>query len=104
MRLLFLGTYDAAAHPRVRVLRDGLAERGATVREVNAPLGLSTADRVGILRNPLLLPALAWRIARCWAALWRRSAGFRRPGQRPDAVVVGYLGHFDVLLARRVSK
>lgn len=102
MRLLFFGTYDAAAHPRVRVLRDGLAERGGTVREVNAPLGLSTADRVGILNNPLLLPALAWRIARCWVALWRRSARFRRPGQRPDAVVVGYLGHFDVLLARRL--
>jgi len=102
MRLLFFGTYDPAAHPRVRVLRGGLARRGATVREVNAPLGLSTADRVGILRNPLLLPALAWRIARCWAALWQRSAGFRRPGQRPDAVVVGYLGHFDVLLARRL--
>ena len=103
MRLLFFGTYDAAAHPRVAVLRDGLRERGATVRECNAPLGLSTADRVGMLRNPLGLPRLGWRIARCWLDLWWRSRAFRRTdGTAPDAVVVGYLGHFDVLLARRL--
>ncbi len=102
MRLLFFGTYDAAAHPRVAVLRDGLRDRGATVRECNTPLGLSTADRVGMLRNPLALPRLGWRIARCWLDLWRRSRPFRRHGGWPDAVVVGYLGHFDVLLARRL--
>lgn len=102
MRVLFFGTYDASAHPRVAVLRDGLRDRGATVVECNAPLGLSTAARVGMLRNPLLLPRLAWRLARCWWRLWRRARAFRRAGQRPDAVVVGYLGHFDVLLARRL--
>jgi glycosyltransferase involved in cell wall biosynthesis len=102
MRLLFFGTYDASAHPRVAVLRDGLRQRGATVAECNAPLGLTTAERVGMLRNPAALPRLAWRIARCWAALWRRSRPFRRDGSWPDAVVVGYLGHFDVLLARRL--
>lgn len=102
MRLLFFGTYDAAAHPRVAVLRDGLRDQGATVRECAAPLGLSTADRVGMLRNPLALPRLGWRIARCWLALWRGSRPFRRGRGWPDAVVVGYLGHFDVLLARRL--
>ena len=47
MRVLFFGTYDAAAHPRVAVLRDGLrAALGpeSTVAECNAPLGLSTAE------------------------------------------------------------
>jgi len=102
MRLLFFGTYDASAHPRVAVLRDGLRERGAHVKECNVPLGLSTAERVGMLRNPAALPRLAWRIARCWVGLWRRSRPFRREGRWPDAVVVGYLGHFDVLLARRL--
>lgn len=102
MRLLFFGTYDASAHPRVGILRDGLRERGATVAECNVPLGLSTAERVGMLRNPATLPRLAWRIARCWAGLWRRSRRFRRDGAWPHAVVVGYLGHFDVLLARRL--
>ncbi|MGH8892334.1 MAG: glycosyltransferase [Actinomycetes bacterium] len=102
MRLLFFGTYDASAHPRVAVLRDGLRERGNTVLECNVPLGLSTAERVGMLRNPAGLPRLAWRIARCWSSLLRRSRPFRRDGSWPDAVVVGYLGHFDVLLARRL--
>ena len=102
MRLLFFGTYDASAHPRVAVLRDGLRARGALVRECTAPLGLSTAERVAMLRNPARLPRLAWRVARCWASLGRASRRYRRPGQRPDAVVVGYLGHFDVLLARRL--
>ncbi len=102
MRLLFFGTYDAAAHPRVAILRDGLAEHGATVRECNVPLGLSTAARVSMLRHPWTLPRLLLRLARCWATLAVRSARYRRGDGWPDAVVVGYLGHFDVLLARRL--
>ena len=105
MRLLFFGTYDAAAHPRVAVLRDGMRAHGHDVHECDEPLGLSTAQRVGMLRNPAGLPLLGWRLARCWWALWRRSRPYRRgrsPGHAPDAVVVGYLGHFDVLLARRL--
>lgn len=104
MRLLFFGTYDASAHPRVGVLRDGLAELGASVLECNVPLGLSTAQRVGMLARPAGLPLLAWRLARGWAGLVRQSWRFRRDAREPvpDAVVVGYLGHFDVLLARRL--
>jgi glycosyltransferase involved in cell wall biosynthesis len=112
MRVLFFGTYDAEAHPRVAVLRDGLAatrsddiDTGSdypfTVDECNVPLRLSTAARVSMLRRPWLLPRLAVRLLTRWTRLardGRRSA--RR--QRPDVVVVGYLGHFDVLLARRL--
>ena len=102
MRLLFFGTYDVGAHPRVAVLRDGLRDHGAAVQECNVPLGLSTAARVSLLRRPWTLPLLLARLARCWATLVVRSARFRRAGSWPDAVVVGYLGHFDVLLARRL--
>jgi glycosyltransferase involved in cell wall biosynthesis len=111
MRVLFFGTYDADSHPRVDVLRDGLTatlgDAGvrdggspSSVDECNVPLGLSTAARVSMLRRPWLLPRLALRLATCWATLIRRSR--RRP--RPDVVVVGYLGHFDVLLARRLFR
>jgi glycosyltransferase involved in cell wall biosynthesis len=106
MRVLLFGTYDADAHPRVAVLRDGLrlaledGGGGHTIDECNAPLGLSTAARVSMLRRPWLLPQLASRLARAWATLIRRVR--RRP--RPDVVVVGYLGHFDVLLARRLFR
>jgi glycosyltransferase involved in cell wall biosynthesis len=107
MRVLFFGTYDAAQHPRVAVLRDGLRAAlptvvpGSTVAECNAPLGLSTAARVSMLRQPWRLPLLAARLASRWARL---AVAGRRLARRtpPDVVVVGYLGHFDVLLARRL--
>ncbi|MGC5616613.1 glycosyltransferase family 4 protein [Georgenia sp. Z1491] len=99
MRVLGFGTYDTSVHPRAGVLLQGLAERGATVRELDRPLGLSTADRVDMLRRPWLLPRLAARLASRWAGLVDGSFAFA--GERaPDVVVVGYLGHFDVLLAR----
>lgn len=102
MRVLFFGTYDTRAHPRVQVLKDGLREHGSTVAELNAPLGLSTAQRVQILRQPWRLPVLVGRLVRSWSRLVLGSREFRRRGVRPGAVVVGYLGHFDVLLARLV--
>ena len=96
MRILFFGTYDARRHPRIRTLQEGLAALGDEVVECNAPLGLDTAARVRMLQRPWLLPALAARLMSCWWRLWRTS---RSVGE-VDAVVVGYLGHFDVHLAR----
>ena len=96
MRILFFGTYDVKAHPRVGVLAEGLRAHGHEVVECNAPLGLDTASRVAILAQPWRLPVLAGRLASRWWALVR---GARRAGAT-DAVVVGYMGHFDVRLAR----
>ncbi|WP_116949980.1 glycosyltransferase [Jiangella endophytica] len=99
MRVVAFGTYDATAHPRIQVLVDGLRERGVDVREIAEPLGLDTAQRVGMLRRPWRLPLLAARLGRRWLTLARRA---RRVGRDewPTHVLVGYLGHFDVLLAR----
>jgi glycosyltransferase involved in cell wall biosynthesis len=96
MRVLIFGTYDLAAHPRVGVIAEGLRRAGHEVRECNAPLGFDTAARVKMLAQPWRAPALGVRLARCWARLVRSALR----GPRPDVVVVGYLGHFDVLLAR----
>jgi hypothetical protein len=98
MRLLFFGTYDAGRHPRVEVLREGFRAAGDTVAECNVPLGLDTDLRVRMLKQPWLLAILLVRLARAWSLLWWRA---RRIGT-PDAVVVGYLGHLDVRLARRM--
>lgn len=98
MRVVVFGTYDAARHPRIAVLTEGLRRHGAEIAECNVPLGLDTADRVAILRQPWRLPVLAGRIGRSWRALARRAR--RLPA--PDLVLVGYLGHFDVHLARRL--
>jgi glycosyltransferase involved in cell wall biosynthesis len=98
MRVLAFGSYDADRHPRVAVLLDGLRELGADVDVCNVPLTLDTADRVKILRQPWRLPLLALTILGTWLRLARRA----RALPKPDAVLVGYLGHFDVLLARRL--
>ncbi len=93
--VLFFGTYDERTHPRVRVLREGLEAHGASVAVCNAPLELATAARVEMARKPWKAIRLAMRLLRCWARLIVRSRG-----QRPDVVVVGYLGQLDVHLAR----
>ncbi|MGH8875368.1 MAG: glycosyltransferase [Acidimicrobiia bacterium] len=98
MRVTFFGTYDAARHPRVRVLQEGLAGWGDEVAELNMPLGDTTEARVGLLRRPWRAPAMLLRIGRCWWTLARRARCF----PDPEAVVVGYAGHLDVHLARRL--
>jgi glycosyltransferase involved in cell wall biosynthesis len=96
MRALLFGTYDASAHPRIAILGAGLRDSGMTVTECNAPLGLDTAARVAMLAQPWRAPALLARLARRWLTLSRETR--RLPA--PDVVLVGYLGHFDVHLAR----
>lgn len=97
-RVLFFGTYDARLYPRILVLREGFEALGDEVVECNVPLRLGTAMRVRMLKQPWLLPLLALRIGGAWARLWWRSR--RLPVV--DLVVVGYMGHFDVHLARRL--
>src|SRR3984957_9438607 len=96
MRTIIFGTYDPAMHPRIATIAEGLAARGFEVTECNIPLGLTTADRVDMLAKPWKAVGLVTRLASRWGGLAARA---RRLG-RPDVVVVGYLGHFDVHLAR----
>ncbi|MDO8152313.1 glycosyltransferase [Isoptericola sp. b408] len=98
--IVAFGTYDAARHPRAGVLVAGLRAHGHRVDELNRPLGFSTAERVRMLRQPWRLPLLVVRLLTCWLALVRDDVAHRRAHGAPDAVLVGYLGHFDVVLAR----
>src|SRR5512133_1772842 len=95
-RVLFFGTYDARKYPRVQVLAEGFAALGDEVLECNVPLRLDTAARVRMLRRPWTVPLLALKLASCWVRLIVRARRFRGV----DLVVVGYMGHFDVHLAR----
>ena len=96
--MLFFGTYDERTHPRIEVLREGLAAHGATIEVCNRPIGLSTADRVDLVRRPWRVAGRAWALARVFAGL-RRDA--RQHRDDVDVVVVGYLGVLDIRLARR---
>lgn len=99
MRVLGLGTYDVRVHPRPGVILSGLRRRGHAVRELNEPLGVGTADRVRALKDPRAAARFAGRLAAAWGRIAAGSRAYR--GERsPDAILVGYLGHFDVLLAR----
>jgi glycosyltransferase involved in cell wall biosynthesis/2-polyprenyl-3-methyl-5-hydroxy-6-metoxy-1,4-benzoquinol methylase len=100
MRALLFGTYDTSMHPRITTIAEGLRAHGMDVAECNAPLGLDTAARVDMLAHPWRAPALLVRLARRWATLARTAS--RMPV--PDVVLVGYLGHFDVHLARLIFR
>jgi glycosyltransferase involved in cell wall biosynthesis len=100
VRWLAFGTYDVQAHPRVAVLLEGLVDHGQIVEEVVHPLGLSTAARVRLVQQPWRLPLAAARLLRCWARLVRDAGPLLMTPPAYDAVLVGYLGHLDVLLAR----
>jgi glycosyltransferase involved in cell wall biosynthesis len=97
VRIVGFGTYDRERHPRAGILLDGLRDLGDEVTELNAPLGLSTAERVAMLGKPWLAYRLLLRLLSRWSALTVRRA---RDRPAPDVVLVGYLGHFDVVLAR----
>jgi glycosyltransferase involved in cell wall biosynthesis len=101
MQVLGFGTYDGQRHPRIAVLLTGLSRQGLIVTEVNEPLGFSTAERVAMAGRPWLAYRLLVRLASRWAVLAVRGRRAARR-RRPDAVVVGYLGQFDVILARLV--
>lgn len=80
------------------MLREGLDANGFVVAVLNAPLGLDTDSRVRILEHPIrLFPLLAFRLLRAWTQL---ILGWARQRSSPDVIVVGHMGHFDVLLAR----
>ncbi len=92
LRIVFWGTYDTGK-PRARILLRGLRENGVEVVECHTDIwggiedksqvrGLGTKLRLG-LRWLLAYPSLIWRYVRLPAH---------------DAVVVGYLGHLDILM------
>jgi glycosyltransferase involved in cell wall biosynthesis len=100
MRVLGFGTYDVERHPRVGILLDGLRAHGHDVTEANVPLGITTADRIAMVNRPWLAYRLVLRLLRCWSQLVAAAVKARHRNGPIDAVVVGYLGQFDVLLAR----
>jgi glycosyltransferase involved in cell wall biosynthesis len=99
LSVLGWGTYDRERHPRVGILLDGLAANGASVVEVNRPDTSGTEDRVGFVRHPWSAIRHVFRLLRVWRRLVRDGRRVLR-SRRVDAILVGYLGHLDVVVAR----
>lgn len=85
------GTYDTGK-PRTRLLIEAIRSSGASVTEIHAPIWEGAEDKSvlrfsqatgRIMRVLAAYPSLVWRFLR---------------GPRPDAVVIPYPGHLDVLV------
>ncbi|RRC95001.1 glycosyltransferase [Schaalia canis] len=97
--VLAFGTYNVRSHPRIGILLEGLRAHGYVCEELNHPLPVGTAGRVAALSNPLEFLRFSFALGRCWARLFRDSFKYRRRLGSSN-ILVGYMGHFDVLLAR----
>lgn len=98
LSICFFGTYQPERVTRVAVLLEGLRRQGFPVSECRVAPGTDSAVRVKSLRSPLALLSFCKATAKAWWAL--RAKARRMPP--PKAVLVPYMGHFDVHLARRV--
>lgn len=103
-KVLAFGTYNVRKHPRVGILIDGLRKNGCEVTEINKPLMLSTAERVEILKKPWKVFGFGFNLLGLWHNITKQARAWMKANGKPDAVLVGYMGHFDVLLARHVFK
>lgn len=103
-RVLAFGTYNVRKHPRVRILMEGLRRNGWQVDEANDPLTLSTSERVEILKKPWKILGFGIKILRLWHSISAQAKDYVHSYGEPNAVLVGYMGHFDMLLARHLFK
>jgi glycosyltransferase involved in cell wall biosynthesis len=100
VRICYFGTYsDQEGYPMNRVLLAGLAEAGAEVIPCHAPLWADAADKMAGLGGA----SGVGRALRLLAAWVRLAFRFIRLSDY-DVLVVGYMGHADILLARFLTR
>ncbi|MDH4228546.1 MAG: glycosyltransferase [Nitrospirota bacterium] len=100
MRICYFGTYSGqSGYPMNRVLLAGLEQAGAQVITCHQPVWADAADKMAGVGGPLRLVARILRLTGAWARLAVRFA--RLPEY--DLLIVGYVGHLDIVLARFLS-
>lgn len=105
LRVCYFGTYSLGeGYPVNRVLIEGLRRAGATVWECRVGLWDVAGDPGASKWNAPRGPAGRLRLAAAWALAWGRLAWRWATGPPADVVIVGYLGHVDVLLARLLTR
>jgi glycosyltransferase involved in cell wall biosynthesis len=90
VRVLYFGTYERD-YPRNTQVISSLRKAGVEVDECHAPVWEGQRHKFGIGPSSVL------RLARAELSLLRRRKGHF------DVLLVGYPGHFDMPLARRVA-
>lgn len=91
MRILVWGSYDTSK-PRVRLLLEGLRDRGLIAGEVHVDLWAGVRDKGTLSAQQVLSAAFRWLRALPWL-IWEYVTA---PAH--DIVLVPYLGLFDVLV------
>jgi glycosyltransferase involved in cell wall biosynthesis len=94
---MFLGTYDLSK-PRNRILVRGLRAAGAELVELHEPVWEAIRDKSTL--GGLELAAHLGRTLRAYRRLVRRFLS----AQKPDVVLIGYLGQLDVVLLGSLAK
>ncbi|UCG17327.1 MAG: glycosyltransferase [Phycisphaerales bacterium] len=92
MRIVFWGTYDTGK-PRNRILLRGLRQAGVDLVEIRTDVWGGVEDKGQIAGAGRKLRLLGRWLAAYPGLVWRY---LRAP--RHDAVLVGYMGHLDVIL------
>jgi len=93
LRVVFFGTYDLEK-PRNRLMLEALRRAGFEVQEVHFDAWKGVADKAMLTRMAGLRRVLRWICAYPFLIARYLSA----PSH--DIVIVGYLGHLDVLILR----
>ncbi|MGB5558711.1 MAG: glycosyltransferase [Paracoccaceae bacterium] len=91
MKVVVWGTYDLGK-PRTRILISGLEQAGVEVEQIHTDIwrGVEDKSQIGVIRRVGFL--FRWLLAYPWLVVrYLRSAPH-------DAVLVPYLGQFDVLI------
>lgn len=91
MRIVFWGTYDLGK-PRVRIMLRGLRENGVEVIECHRDIWKGTEDKSQLYWQKKMRIAGRWLLAYPFLIL----CYLKQP--KHDLVIVGYLGHLDVLV------
>jgi glycosyltransferase involved in cell wall biosynthesis len=99
MRICYFGTYsDQEGYPMNRVLLRGLEAAGATVIPCHVRVWADAADKMAGLGVAGAV-GRSLRVAAAWVRLAAKFAAL--PDY--DVLIVGYVGHADVLLARALG-
>lgn len=102
MNIVYFGTYDLDK-PRNRLMIEALKAAGHAVTEIHAPVWDGVADKSQV-KGLTARGRFALRWLSAYPGLIRRWKAHCAAHGAPDAVIVGYLGHLDVLVLRRFAR